>query len=326
MKQALPIIVQLVHIHGPMKGRIQEFGANEISIGRHSSCDLQFPKDLVVISRNHARILREGNRFKIVDSSTNGTFVNGARITEAWLKNGDVIFFTEGGPKISFLTREGEMLPPPEPVPPVPPPPQADPGRFDPPQMPGQPSHPLFPPQPAGHQEPVIPAPPNPPGTSSSPGLVPSPPLPSSPPPQPPVEAVKAPLVIQYGAVLKSFHELPVTIGSQPDCDFVLEHPSLSGPQVQIYFGQGRYWVKDLTGRNPMRINDGPATSPCPLMPGDRLLLTPDGPGFQFLEGGRMAEIHLPRQEEAAPGKSVHDGTEPREKEKSPSLFKKIFG
>jgi len=93
MKQPLPIIVQLVHIHGPLKGEIQEFDRDEIHIGRHPSCDLQFPKDLAVISRKHAVIVREGNRFKIVDSSTNGTFVNGSRISETWLKNGDVSLF-----------------------------------------------------------------------------------------------------------------------------------------------------------------------------------------------------------------------------------------
>ncbi|RLC04506.1 MAG: hypothetical protein DRH34_03960, partial [Deltaproteobacteria bacterium] len=125
MKQPTSIIVQLVHIHGPLKGEIQEFGSNEIIIGRHASCDLQFPQDLIVISRKHANIIREGNRFKIIDHSTNGTFVNGERITEAYLKNGDVIFFTEGGPKVSFLTRVGEVLEIPDAVPvPAPAPPR----------------------------------------------------------------------------------------------------------------------------------------------------------------------------------------------------------
>src|SRR5439155_6093022 len=34
--------------------------------------------------------------------STNGTFLNGLRITQARLKNGDVIEFGVGGPKLSF--------------------------------------------------------------------------------------------------------------------------------------------------------------------------------------------------------------------------------
>jgi len=77
------IVAQLVHISGPLKGKIQEFSEPEIAIGRHPSCAVRFPADLVLISRNHARVIREGNTFKLVDSSTNGTFVNGKRVKEA---------------------------------------------------------------------------------------------------------------------------------------------------------------------------------------------------------------------------------------------------
>ena len=55
------IVVQLVHIEGPLKGEIQEFLEPEISIGRHPSCQVQFPKDLTIISRKHGQIIREGN-------------------------------------------------------------------------------------------------------------------------------------------------------------------------------------------------------------------------------------------------------------------------
>lgn len=99
------IVVQLVHIEGPLKGEIQDFLESEISIGRHPSCQVQFPKDLTIISRKHAHIIREGNRFKLTDQSTNGTFLNGKRVTEAYLKSGDVLIFAEDGPKVSFLTR-----------------------------------------------------------------------------------------------------------------------------------------------------------------------------------------------------------------------------
>ena len=79
-----PVIqVQIIHIQGPLKGRIQEFIQDNLSIGRHPSCDLAFPKDLSTLSRRHAEIVREGNRFKVIDKSTNGTFVNGKQIKEA---------------------------------------------------------------------------------------------------------------------------------------------------------------------------------------------------------------------------------------------------
>lgn len=286
MKQPLPIIVQLVHIHGPLKGEIQEFDRDEIHIGRHPSCDLQFPKDLAVISRKHAVIVREGNRFKIVDSSTNGTFVNGSRISETWLKNGDVIFFTQGGPKVSFLTREGALA---------------------------EKSH--------QHDVPAREKPQTPPV------LPPDPPPQAKVPPQTPprMEPVRAPLVIQYGPVLKSFTELPIIIGTQADCDLVLDHASLSHRHAQIFFSQGGYMVKDLTGSNRIRINDRQISSPTPLNPGDRVFLTESGPAFQFMEGGRMAEIQLSPPEPAPQEENnIQRKTGPADK-KTGSLFNRLF-
>ena len=85
------IIVQLVHIEGPLKGEIQELTDTQITIGRHPDCQVRFPKEVVTLSRKHARIEREGNRFKLIDQSTNGTFVNGRQVPEIYLKDGDVI-------------------------------------------------------------------------------------------------------------------------------------------------------------------------------------------------------------------------------------------
>jgi pSer/pThr/pTyr-binding forkhead associated (FHA) protein len=94
----IPIInIQLVHIQGPLKGQIQDFSQFPVHIGRHSSCQVRFDKHLTTISRRHARIERQGNRFRIIDFSTNGTFVNGKRIADVYLRDGDVITFAENG-------------------------------------------------------------------------------------------------------------------------------------------------------------------------------------------------------------------------------------
>ena len=138
MKTAPVIIVQLIHIEGPLKGQIVELSDPVIKIGRHSSCQLKYPADLAIISREHAVITREGNRFKLTDQSSNGTIVNGKRIKEIFLKDGDVITVSEGGPKVSFLTQISNIAaaPPPKnnvsihpaPMQPPPvPPPQATP-------------------------------------------------------------------------------------------------------------------------------------------------------------------------------------------------------
>lgn len=99
------VIVQLIHIEGPLKGRTQEFGGPSITIGRKPMCDMQFPEDLAAVSGDHAEIVREGNRFKLIDKSTNGTFVNGKQVGEVFLKDGDVIMFSPDGPTVSFLAR-----------------------------------------------------------------------------------------------------------------------------------------------------------------------------------------------------------------------------
>lgn len=103
MKTQPVIIVQLKHIQGPFKGQIQEFGGPVITIGRNPACDMRFPEDLATVSKNHAEIVREGNRYKLIDKSTNGTLVNGRQVKEVFLKDGDVIMFSPDGPKVSFL-------------------------------------------------------------------------------------------------------------------------------------------------------------------------------------------------------------------------------
>lgn len=97
------ITVQIVHIEGPRKGQIDELSVPRITIGRDPSSEVVYGKDLRMVSRRHAEIVREGNRFLLKNLSPNGCLVNGQPAQEAYLKQGDVIAFAEGGPKVSFL-------------------------------------------------------------------------------------------------------------------------------------------------------------------------------------------------------------------------------
>ncbi len=254
MPQRPEIKVQLIHLQGPFKGEIQDFVQDRISIGRHPSSTLCFPRDLTIVSRNHAEIAREGNRFKLVDRSTNGTYVNGKPISEAYLKNGDVLTFAEGGPKVSFLletvsSRPHQLPNQPEPA-----------GEPSSDFKPGQPQKPASSAEPQGVKAPIQP------------------------------NRVKAPLIVQYGPTLRSYTELPVTMGSGRQCDFQLDHPSVLAQHARISFAEGTYWIEDLSGQNRVAVNKSSISAPTALQAQDSVALSSEGPFFVFLGGGRLAE------------------------------------
>lgn len=299
MKKIPHIVVELIHIEGPLKGEIQEFSGLEINIGRHPSCHCRMPKELTIISRYHAKISREGNRFRITDQSTNGTFVNGRRVTESYLKDGDVIIFAEGGPKASFLTRveEGEYQAPEIEPPPAPPAPKPS----------VQPSTPQ-PPRPQRASSPVKPA-------------------------APAVTKSQTPLIIQYGPTLQSYKTLPVTIGGGAICDFTVNHPGLSKQHAQIFFHDNQYWIKDLTSGN-ITLNESAIKGQAPLNAEDVIQLCDNGPAFRFLGGGRLAEVEAPEPDKApltaeeperqAVKNEKHAG-KAHPLKKTGAIFKKIF-
>jgi len=255
------IVVQLVHIYGPLKGEIQEFSESMILIGRHPSCHVLFPKDVAIVSRKHAQIVREGNRFKLIDQSANGTFVNGKRVKEAYLKDGDVLIFAEGGPKVSFLTKIVERQHGIKDIP-----------------LPGLPQEPEI----AEVEKPSIAQA----QSESNPAEGIS------------IQEIHVPLVIQFGPTIRSFKKLPVTIGKNPNCDLSMNHPAVLDRHAQFFFSQDQYCIKDLTGQMLISINGQPVNFQSPLTPEDLVALTPQGPTFRFLNGGRLAEIEKTDSEE----------------------------
>jgi Protein of unknown function (DUF3662)/FHA domain len=79
-------------------------GQTTTVIGRSSECDIVVGDPNV--SRRHAEVRRMGRGFSLVDlGSTNGTEVNGQRVTETSLMNGDVIGV--GTTRITFERRVG---------------------------------------------------------------------------------------------------------------------------------------------------------------------------------------------------------------------------
>lgn len=290
MPQMPTLTVQLVHIHGPLKGQVSEFSEFPIHIGRHSSCQVRFGREMDTISRQHARIECKGNRFRIIDVSTNGTYINGKRIADVYLRDGDVITFSEKGPKASFLTKIGA----------------------------GSTSVPSTELDISGSE-------------SSGSSLVPTPApgLTLGADQEIQVLSADAPLVIQYGETLQSYSLLPITIGSHPECDFVIAERTIADNHLQIFFSENNYYAKDLTGKSKVSINGRPVGTQSVLAQGAELSLSDQGPRFRFLADGCLAGI---QEIKLKPGEKTETDTASQAKankrsisQKTRSIFNKFF-
>jgi len=124
---------RLVMSQGPQPGQTFTLDQERITLGRDPSCEIAISDPQV--SRQHARITRQGEMIVIEDlGSTNGTFVNGMRLTNPHtLINGDVIGLGDAATLtyygVSIATTEplarqptvSAMPPRPEPLSPLPP-------------------------------------------------------------------------------------------------------------------------------------------------------------------------------------------------------------
>jgi pSer/pThr/pTyr-binding forkhead associated (FHA) protein len=83
--------LRLVVTAGPYAGQSFPLAADAIAIGRDPSVEVAFPADATT-SRRHAAITRENGSFVLRDlGSTNGSFVNGVRVSEHVLQPGDEV-------------------------------------------------------------------------------------------------------------------------------------------------------------------------------------------------------------------------------------------
>jgi len=105
------VTAQFTFLSGARVGQVETFRKAYIGLGRHPLSDIRFDaeRDLDVSSR-HAGIVRQGDSFVVRDlGSTNGTFVNGARVSgDVVLADGDVIGLGQNGPTVEFHILPGE--------------------------------------------------------------------------------------------------------------------------------------------------------------------------------------------------------------------------
>ena len=89
--------------------RIVTLDSPKFTVGRGDESSLCLQD--IVVSRNHAEIVRLGNDFLLRDhGSTNGSYINDIRVSERILVDGDVVRFGKGGPELTFHWYE-ESLP-----------------------------------------------------------------------------------------------------------------------------------------------------------------------------------------------------------------------
>lgn len=130
---------RLVMSQGPQPGQMFHLEKDSTSLGRDPGSDIVI--DDPQVSRQHARITRQGGLMVVEDlGSTNGTFVNGMRLTGPHtLASGDMIglgdavaltYYGAGIAEIETVVRQPAAAPPspsyaPSPSAPQPPPPSA---------------------------------------------------------------------------------------------------------------------------------------------------------------------------------------------------------
>ncbi len=92
-----------------------------LTLGRDDTCAVRFAStdpDAGQVSRRHATLRAEDGSFRIVDEgSRNGTFVNGERVADARLANGDRIQLGSAGPRLRVEITQTVAVPePPRPT------------------------------------------------------------------------------------------------------------------------------------------------------------------------------------------------------------------
>lgn len=107
---------------GSRRGQRQAFGAGErVRFGRHPECEVSFDahRDLDASSRHAELVWSDGNAVLVDVGSSNGTLVDGARITELELRVDDPrqVEFGTGGPRVQIVVTDADEVPLPEGMP-----------------------------------------------------------------------------------------------------------------------------------------------------------------------------------------------------------------
>jgi ABC-type multidrug transport system ATPase subunit/pSer/pThr/pTyr-binding forkhead associated (FHA) protein len=252
----------LVIKEGPSAGKTYPLEGDEILIGREPNSTLQI--DAPGVSRKHARLTFQNNQYLLEDlGSSNGTFVNGERITKSWpLKNGDLISlgkmiqleYQVALPPVSATMIEGEL-----------------------PLVGGTIIE-------AAAQQPMVPTQPPPaPPVSIPPPLEPQMTMLGQEIPVSPKVIPPQLIVTIAGQELKTYHlsKTRVTIGRAEDNEIVVDSRIVSRHHANLERVQDGYLLTVMTeAGNPVLFNGRPLTDSHKLQHGDILRIGSLDPGM----------------------------------------------
>jgi pSer/pThr/pTyr-binding forkhead associated (FHA) protein len=90
--------------NGPLSETSYRLRRDVFRAGRDPENDLVIEgPEAAIVSSRHLEIRRTGNTFRLVDlDSTNGTYLDGQRVTEAVLENHALITIGPSGPEFQF--------------------------------------------------------------------------------------------------------------------------------------------------------------------------------------------------------------------------------
>ena len=86
-------------------GEREAIRLDQIELGRDPRCRIRFEDSFTTVSRRHAAIVKEGDRWKLIRiSDINPTLVNGNVVSNQWyLQDDDEIELSAGGPRLGFI-------------------------------------------------------------------------------------------------------------------------------------------------------------------------------------------------------------------------------
>ncbi len=93
-------------------GDVSEIIVDYIELGRDGKCQVRFGDDMPTVSRRHAAIVKEGDRWVVKNlSSVNQTLINNRPVSRQWfLESGDELQLSAEGPKMGFIVPQNNTL------------------------------------------------------------------------------------------------------------------------------------------------------------------------------------------------------------------------